>query len=697
MPDADVDRRLGALDGIDAPDLWDRARAMTPRQAILIVPRTLAQRIPIMAFALLVAVAGIGFAITAFRRDPNVVEQPVDGSGLIAYVEFVGGPIDRWSLFTMKPDGSSVTRIEVDLPGEANHPSWSPDGSRLAFDVQDDADTEIYVVDADGSNLLRLTSTAGWNFMPAWSPDGSKIAYVHASSSNHDIWIMDADGSNPVRLTHDADFDLHPTWSPDGRNLAFESNRSGSPEIYVMDIKGSNVSMLTNTPGFDGSPEWAPDGRGIAFVSEREGPGIYLLDVGGGGVRKVASGERVGPMEPEWSPDGARIAYTSGAERGGVAIHVVDLPSGEALALTDPGDICCPSWAARFRETPTNLKGLVVLQRNDRAWTFEAGATTSLGGVEPWDVDPSGKIVAFRTDQIWYGAPGTTNSVSLTRRDAVLLIDPLTKESVVLDRVAPNQTFNGPARLSPDGKTIALRVVSYPAPLRDGHPGAEGTSEVCLVSMAGGSRKCFPNAGDRASLDWSADGRTLLLAGLGGPISTLDIRTGALGQLVDPSGGKDARRLLEEAGSAPKSVTLTQASWSRSGRYIAADAAVVPGGSVPIIYTGDGHAVALGSPSGDAMAMAWSPAEDVLAYAVAEGSLATGGPRSVHILDPTSGDRRVVDLSATRVGGVIGLTWSPDAELLALQTFEGTWVLDPEAGAGSLQRLDIPGAVVAWR
>jgi hypothetical protein len=73
------------------------------------------------------------------------------------------------------------------------------------------------------------------------------------------------------------------------------------------------------------------------------------------------------------------------------------------------------------------------------------------------------------------------------------------------------------------------------------------------------------------------------------------------------------------------------------------------------------------------------------------------GASTIRILDPVTGDRVVADLSGTRALGVIGLTWSPDGRFLALNTFDGTWLLDPSVGVGSLQRLDVPGAIVAWR
>ena len=345
----DLKERFGALDSLEFPHEEEPPARAEPRPA-RIIPRYAGMRVPVVIFALLVAAAGLGFVVDAFRGGPGLQEPPPpSGIGTIAYVAFDGQSL-KWSLFTIEADGSSPSRIAIDLPGEAFHPSWSPDGTKLAFDVQsqsENGDTEIYVATiygSNGSNLSKLTTTPGWNFLPAWSPDGSRIAYVHNSGPNHDIWLMNADGSNPIRLTHDPNFDLDPTWSPDGSKLAFESNRTGSPEIYVMDADGSHVSRLTNTPGFDGSPAWSPDGRQIAFVSDRDGPGIYVMSSDGSDVRKVVESEQL-PAEPEWSPDGTRLAYSSspGPEMG-VAISVIDLASGGTQALTDLGDLCCPSW-----------------------------------------------------------------------------------------------------------------------------------------------------------------------------------------------------------------------------------------------------------------------------------------------------------------------------------------------------------------
>jgi Tol biopolymer transport system component len=356
----DLNERFGALDEIEFPHPEGPPKRVGLRVTEM-VPRSTDRRVPVIMFATLVAAAGIGFAIEAFREDPDVrAPAPPPGTGTIAYTAFDGATL-KWSLFTVEADGSSDERISLDLPGEAFHPAWSPDGTKLAFDVQVESDTEIYtatVYGSNGSNLTQLTNTAGWNFLPAWSPDGTRIAYVHASDDNHDIWLMNADGSDAIRLTHDPALDLNPTWSPDGTRLAFDSNRTGSPEIYVMNVDGSQVSRLTDTPGFDGSPAWSPDGSRIAFVSDRDGPGIYLMGSDGTDVRKLVAREQVGPLEPEWSPDGARLAYASstGGEMG-TAIHVIDILSGATRVLTETsGQLCCPSW----RRRPEQVTGVAM-------------------------------------------------------------------------------------------------------------------------------------------------------------------------------------------------------------------------------------------------------------------------------------------------------------------------------------------------
>jgi TolB protein len=111
---------------------------------------------------------------------------------------------------------------------------------------------------ADGSNPVRLTNNAlDKGSRLAWSPDGARIAFhAYDASRNADIYVMDADGTNQVRLTSDPAIDRFVTWSPDGKKLAFTSNRSGDDEIYVMNVDGTGVTRLTNSPGLDVVDSW---------------------------------------------------------------------------------------------------------------------------------------------------------------------------------------------------------------------------------------------------------------------------------------------------------------------------------------------------------------------------------------------------------------------------------------------------------
>ena len=124
---------------------------------------------------------------------------------------------------------------------------------KIAFVSQRDGNDEIYTMNADGSNVQRLTfdpiGSPKSDLSPVWSPDGTRIAFVSNRDGNYEIYVMNADGSNQQRLTSSNDGDLNPTWSPDGTRIAFATNRDTGNnieyEIYVMNTDGSNQQRLT--------------------------------------------------------------------------------------------------------------------------------------------------------------------------------------------------------------------------------------------------------------------------------------------------------------------------------------------------------------------------------------------------------------------------------------------------------------------
>lgn len=141
--------------------------------------------------------------------------------------------------------------------GENVVPAGPP---RLVFASARDGNCEIYVMDADGSALARITNSTAFDFSPTWSPEGSTIAFASDRDGAMEIHAMQADGSAQTRLTNTGAPGEAPAWSPDGSKLAFESYPSGNRDVYVMNANGTAQTGLTTAAAFDGSPAWAPDG-----------------------------------------------------------------------------------------------------------------------------------------------------------------------------------------------------------------------------------------------------------------------------------------------------------------------------------------------------------------------------------------------------------------------------------------------------
>ena len=107
----------------------------------------------------------------------------------------------------------------------------------------------------------------------------AQIAFVSDRDRNEEIYVMNADGSNLRNLTRNPAIDSFPAWSPDGRRIAFLSRRDGNDEIYVMDAKGRNTRNLTKNPSVDQLPSWSPSGEHIAFSTDRDGNlEIYVME-----------------------------------------------------------------------------------------------------------------------------------------------------------------------------------------------------------------------------------------------------------------------------------------------------------------------------------------------------------------------------------------------------------------------------------
>ena len=164
------------------------------------------------------------------------------------------------------------------IGGTTLSPAWSPDGLHLAFSSSRTGDPEIYVSNASGGEVKRVTEAHGPDVSPVWNPKtGAQISWVSGRSGLPQIYTMAADGTNPQRMT-DTGYAVSPSWSPDGQWLAFAWSRKygpgvpGGQDIYIMDVASKQWSQLTHESGTNDFPSWSPDGRHIVFQSNRTGP-----------------------------------------------------------------------------------------------------------------------------------------------------------------------------------------------------------------------------------------------------------------------------------------------------------------------------------------------------------------------------------------------------------------------------------------
>ena len=157
-------------------------------------------------------------------------------------------------LWVMNPNGSSPHAItnkdDID-------PTWSSDGSMIAFASNRQGQRQLFVSNANGKKVEKVTDLNRMGGRSSWSPDGTKLAFYRGPTGDHDIYVINIDGSGLQKLTNGGD-NLGPGWSPDGEWIAFTSFRDGNNEIYIVRPDGSHEVRLTNSPTSDWQPRWGP-------------------------------------------------------------------------------------------------------------------------------------------------------------------------------------------------------------------------------------------------------------------------------------------------------------------------------------------------------------------------------------------------------------------------------------------------------
>ena len=278
-----------------------------------------------------------------------------DGSRLL-YISNVTGNRELWIAETDSMEKRQLTEsahLENYFPTfEKWKASWSPDGSQivyvsgvtensnlwklvetsdgeevLMFDISNlSKDYDIWVIDSDGANNIRLTDDGKQNMKPEWHPSGENIAFGSNITGNGGIWIMNKDGSEKTQLVDGATY--HATWSPDGTKISYvEMDRENyASYLWVMDANGDNKILLNNYSGhftYHSYPKWSPNSTKIVYVKDdRENytSSIWVMNIDGSEQTKIGDG-----IAPQWSPKGDRIAFTElNGDRFTISVIILD-------------------------------------------------------------------------------------------------------------------------------------------------------------------------------------------------------------------------------------------------------------------------------------------------------------------------------------------------------------------------------------
>lgn len=198
------------------------------------------------------------FEIFSININGKDVKRLTRGMGNLYAPEL--SPNGEWIVFTnngngiwlMKPDGSNPHAI---TSSDDIDPTWSPDGSMIAFASSRMGTRQLFIMNADGSNIRQVTDLKDMGGRSSWSPDGTRLAFYAGPSEDRNIYVINVDGANLVQLTNGGD-NLGPSWSPDGNWIAFTSFRDGNNEIYIVHPDGTGVMRLTKDPISDWQPRW---------------------------------------------------------------------------------------------------------------------------------------------------------------------------------------------------------------------------------------------------------------------------------------------------------------------------------------------------------------------------------------------------------------------------------------------------------
>lgn len=222
-------------------------------------------------------------------------------------------------IYLMNADGSNQHMLTNVIKACSNPNTmglyWSPDSKWIGTSyppngTTPDEPTDVYLISADGNQVINITNDPASDWGLSWSPDSKRVSFCSDRDSNLETYIVNIDGTGLMRLTDDPGRDSLGAWSLDGKQLLFLSNREGHVQIYSMHPDGAEQTNLTKSSSNDSQPVWLPDGR-IAFISDRTGQWkLFTMNSDGTEQVRVTNSEE-SETQFWWSPDGKMVAINS--------------------------------------------------------------------------------------------------------------------------------------------------------------------------------------------------------------------------------------------------------------------------------------------------------------------------------------------------------------------------------------------------
>jgi len=274
----------------------------------------------------------------AFTQPPVITESPTEapvatitpiatplggGTGKLAFYSYREGNDE---IYLVNYDGSELIRLTYNDSLDKS-PKWSIDGSTIAFSSYRDS-WDIWTMNPDGSNQKQLTFTDTEKYPESWSPDGTQLAYADLSGTR-DIYLINVDNLQQTRLTNDPGWDACADFYPDGKKMLFVSDRSGMFEIYTLELISKAITKLTSGANTLFCPHWSPDGRKIVFSANED---IYLMNTDGTNWIRLTTSD-ANDWNPIWSPDGKWIAFSSDQD-GNNEIYIMKTDGTDQTRLT---------------------------------------------------------------------------------------------------------------------------------------------------------------------------------------------------------------------------------------------------------------------------------------------------------------------------------------------------------------------------